>query len=219
MSDIFREIDEDMRRERMGLVWKKYGSWIVAAAIMLVLGVAAWRGWEYWQGRQAAAAGARFEKALELARDNKDGEAEKAFAAIAVDAPGGYRILARLRGASEVAKADPDAGVTAWKAIAGDAGVGAVIQDLARVRAGYLTVDKLSYADFAKELESVAGAGNAWRHEARELLGVSALKAGDLANAGKWFDQIVSDRDAPAALRKRAEDFLGLVAGGAPRTQ
>ncbi|MBN9061897.1 MAG: hypothetical protein BGP06_11855 [Rhizobiales bacterium 65-9] len=219
MSDIFREIDEDMRRERMGKLWQKYGSWVVAAAILIVVAVAGWRGYEYWRNRQAQAAGAQFEKALELARENKDAESEKAFAAIAADAPGGYRILARLRGASETAKLDPDKGVEAWKAIAADAGVGAVIQDLARLRAGYIQIDKVAYAELSKDLESLTGAGNAWRNEARELLGVSALKAGDSAEAGKWLDQIVSDRDAPAALRKRAEDYLGLVAGGAVRTQ
>lgn len=219
MTDIFREIDEDMRRERMGKLWQKYGSFVVAAAVLLVIAVAGWRGWEYWRARQEQAAGAQFEKALELARDNKNAEAEKAFAAIAAEAPGGYRIIARLRGAAEEAKLDPEKGVAAWKAIAADAGVGSVVQDLARLRAGYIEIDKVSYADLSKDIDSLAGAGNPWRNEARELLGLSALKAGDRTEAGKWFDQIVSDRDAPAALRKRAEDYLGLVAGGPVRTQ
>lgn len=219
MSDIFREIDEDMRRERMGELWKKYGSWVVAAAVLVVLATAGWRGYEFWRSREAQAAGARFEKALEAARDNKEAEAEKQFAEIAADAPGGYRILARLRGAAEISKRDPDAGVAAWRAVAGDSGVGSVLQDLARARVGYLLVDKVAYADLAKEIEGLTAASNPWRNAARELLGVSALKAGDLTNAGKWFDQIVADREAPANMRKRAEDFLGFVAGGAVRTQ
>ncbi|WP_342362225.1 tetratricopeptide repeat protein [Terrarubrum flagellatum] len=219
MSDIFREIDEDLRRERMGLMWKKYGGLIVGAAFLLVLATAGWRGWQYWQGKQAQEAGGRFEKALELSRDGKDSEAEKAFVTISADAPAGYRILARLRGAAELSKIDPDSGIAAWRAIAADSGVGAVTQDLARVRVGYLLLDKAAYADLAKEMEPIAVPSNPWRNEAREILGASALKASDLANAGKWFDQIVSDRDAPPGIRQRAEAFLGFVAGGPARTQ
>ena len=202
MSDIFREIDEEMRRERMGEIWKKYGSLIVAFALLIVLGTAAWRGYEYWRSLQAQQAGARYEKAMELARDGKPDEAEKAFAAIAGDAPGGYRILARMRAASETAKTDPDAGVTAWRAIAADSGVGAVSQDMARLRIGYLLVDKTPYADFAKEIEGLAQVGNPWRNAARELLAVSALKANETASAAKWLDQIV----AVWAVRKPTKD-------------
>ncbi len=219
MSDIFREIDEDLRRERMGKVWKKYGNWVIAAALLIVASTAGWRGWEYWRNKQAEAAGARFEKALELVREGKDSDAEKALAEVAADAPGGYRILARLRGAAETAKRDPDAGVAAWRTIAGDASAGAVVQDLARLRVGYLLVDKAPYADLAKEIESLTSPANSWRNAARELLAVSALKANDMTNAAKWLDQIVSDREAPQSLRQRAESFLGLVAGGPVRTQ
>ncbi|MET0606079.1 MAG: tetratricopeptide repeat protein [Beijerinckiaceae bacterium] len=219
MSDIFREIDEDLRRERMGALWKKYGNWVVTAALLIVAGTAGWRGWEYWRTREAEAAGARYEKALELARDSKDAEAEQAFSAVVAQAPGGYRILARMRGAAEIAKRDPEAGVAAWRAIAGDAGVGGVIQDLARIRIGYLIVDKASYADLAKETESLTASGSAYRNAARELLALSALKSGDTTNAAKWLDQIVADREAPQGMRQRAEAFLGFVAGGQVRTQ
>jgi hypothetical protein len=55
---------------------------------------------------------------------------------------------------------------------------------------------------------------NPWRHSARELLGLSGLKAGDLEFAGRWFDQIAADRETPAGLRQRLEVYTALVAGG-----
>ena len=63
-----------------------------------------WRGYQYLEAQKAAEAGAAFDKAAELSEANKHAEAEAAFADLAAKAPSGYRILARLRTAAEVAK-------------------------------------------------------------------------------------------------------------------
>ena len=55
---------------------------------------------------------------------------------------------------------------------------------------------------------------SSFRHTAREMLGLAALKRGDFEDAGKWFDQIVVDPAAPANLRQQVNAFLSLVRGG-----
>ncbi len=78
-----------------------------------LLAVAGWRGYEYWQAKKAAEAGAAFEAALMLSEQGKHEEAAAAFAKIAAEGTSGYRALARLREAAELAQRDPQAAVKA----------------------------------------------------------------------------------------------------------
>ena len=48
MSDIFQEVDEEVRRERLMQLWKRYGNFVIAAAVIVVLGVGGWRGYQWW---------------------------------------------------------------------------------------------------------------------------------------------------------------------------
>src|SRR5262249_62434193 len=97
VSDIFREVDEEVRRERLEQLWKRYGNYIIALALVVLAGVGGWRGYIYWQERKAAEAGAAYEAASVLADEGKHQEAEQAFAKLATDGNAGYRALARFR--------------------------------------------------------------------------------------------------------------------------
>jgi hypothetical protein len=90
------------------------------------------------------------------------------------------------------------------------------LQNLAKIRAGYLLVDSAAYGDLAAKIEPLAGANDPWRHSAREILGLSAYRAKDLANASKWFEAVVGDKDVPQPARQRAELMLQLIAADAP---
>ena len=107
MSELFDEVDEDVRREQLKKLWDQYSIYIVAAAFLMVAAVGGWRGYQYLEAKKAAEAGAAFDKAIELSEQNKPAEAEAAFNNLAATAPSGYRMLARLRAAAEVAIARP----------------------------------------------------------------------------------------------------------------
>jgi hypothetical protein len=97
VSDIFQEVDEEVRREQLKKLWDRYSIYLIALAVLIVVGVSGWRGYEYWVAKKAAAAGAAFEAAAALSEQGKHAEAEAAFAKVAVEAPAGYRVLARMR--------------------------------------------------------------------------------------------------------------------------
>jgi hypothetical protein len=216
MADIFHEIEEDLRRDRAKKIWEKYGNVIIAIAVGIVVVVAGWRGYEYYQERQAEAAGARFQDAVVLAETGKAGEAEAALTALAKDAPGGYRTLTRFRLAAEIGARNPQDGASAYESLAGDPAVGPLLQGLARIRAGYLLVDSAPYGDLAKTFEPMTGTSDPWRHSAREILGLSAYRAKNYQDASKWFEAIVADANVPAPARQRAELMLQLIAADAP---
>jgi hypothetical protein len=138
VSELFDEVDEEVRRDQLKKLWDKYSLHIIAAALLIIAGVGGWRGYEYLEAKKAAEAGAAFDRAVELSEQNKHAEAEAAFADLAAKATSGYRILARLRQAAEVANRDPQAAAKMYDDIAADRSVGAAEQDLARIRAAQL---------------------------------------------------------------------------------
>jgi hypothetical protein len=215
VTDIFQEVDEEVRREQLKKLWERYGTYFVAACIVIVIGVGAWRGYEWWQAKQAAQSGAAFEQAVKLAESGKHQEAAAAFTKLSADATPGYRVLARLREAAELATTDRKTAVAAYDAIAADNRAGQVVRDLAAVRAGYLLVDTAPYSEILPRLEPATAADRAFRHSAREILALSAWKTGDMSAARRWTEMIMGDPQTPPGPRSRAEMLSELIAASA----
>ena len=156
MSELFNEVDEEVRREQLKKLWDKYSVYFIALMVLVVAAVGGWRGYQYLEAKKAAEAGAAFEKAAELSDQDKHAEAEAAFTELAAKAPSGYRTLARLRAAAEAAPRDSKAAAKMYDDIAADRSVGGEWQDLARMRAAGLVLDSASYADMLQRLESSA---------------------------------------------------------------
>ena len=211
MSELFDEVDEEVRREQLKKLWERYSIFIIAGAILIIAAVGGWRGYQYFEARKAAEAGAAFEAAADLSEQNKHAEAEAAFTKLAASAPYGYRVLARLRAAAEVAFRDPQAAAKLYDDVAADRSVGTPEQDLARIRAASLLLDTASYNNMLQRLESATAPDATYRHTARELLALSAWRANDAAAARQWLDMIANDGETPASLRSRAEALQALL--------
>jgi len=211
VSEIFDEVQEEVRREQLKRLWERYSVVILTVAFLIVGGVGGWRAWVYLEGKKAQEAGAQFEAAATLADQQKPAEAEAAFARIASDAPQGYRTLARLRAAGELATRDAPGAVKLYDAIAADRSVGQTEQDLAALRAASLLVDTASYADIKARLEPLTGATRTFRHSAREMLALSAWRNNDPSAARKWIDMMGGDIETPPGLRSRAEALTALL--------
>jgi hypothetical protein len=211
VSDIFDEVDEAVRREQFKKLWERYGILFVALAFLIVAAVAGWRGYQYWQDKKAAETGAKFTAAALLAEQGKHEEAEKAFARVAGEGAAGYRVLARLREAAELAERDPKAAVAAYDDIAASSSTGQPLKDFAAVRAAMLLLDSAPLAEMTRRLEPIAAAGAPFRHSARELLAFASWKAGDTAGMRKWTTLIRGDQETPPGLRQRVEVLMSLA--------
>jgi hypothetical protein len=95
--------------------------------------------------------------------------------------------------------------------ISADRSVGALAQQLAKVRAAGLLVDSASYPNMVERLDAEAAPGATFRHTARELLALSAWRANDTTAARKWLDLIANDGETPASLRQRGEALQALL--------
>jgi hypothetical protein len=214
LADIFHEVDEEVRRERLKKLWDRYSIYIIGAAVLIVAGMAAWRGYEWWLAKQAAAAGAQFEQALTFSEQGKHDEAEQAFTKIAGEAPAGYRMLARFRAAAELAQTKPADAMKAYDQIAADASLGQTLQDLASLRAAMLLADSAPLAEMEKRLAPLTEAGRSFRASARELLALSAWQNHDATAARKYIDMLTADAETPPGVRARAEVLSALIAAG-----
>jgi hypothetical protein len=211
VSDIFSEVDEEVRRERLQKLWERWGAHIIALAVLIVLAIGGWRAWQWWETKRAAQAGAAFDAAISLAEAGKHQEAETALDKVAADSPAGYRTLARFREAAELALRDRPAAIKAYDALAADGSLGRTLQDLAAVRAGLLLVDSAPLSELQSRLEPLTGADRAFRHTARELLALAAWRAGEVAAARRWFDVIMTDAETPTGTRGRIEMLIALA--------
>ena len=211
MTELFDEVDEEVRRDQLKRLWDQYSIYIVAGALLIIAAVGGWRGYQYLEAKKAAEAGSAFDAAVDLSEQNKHAEAEAAFNNLAATAPSGYRMLARLRAAAEVAIRDPQAGAKMYDDISADRSVGAIEQDLARIRAAGLLLETASYPSTLQRLEASTRPEATFRHTARELLALSAWRANDTAAARQWLDLIANDGETPSSVRSRAEALQALL--------
>ena len=100
MADIFREVDEEVRAERAKELWRKYGAFVVGAAVLAVLAVGGFQLWKHMQAEAAAEASLRLEEAAVLADGEKPADAAAAFAAVAAEG-GGPGLLAQFGEAAD----------------------------------------------------------------------------------------------------------------------
>jgi hypothetical protein len=210
VTDIFREVDEEVRRDQLQKLWERYQNYVVAGIVVIVLGVGGWRGYEWWEIKKASESGSSFEAAMTLAEEGKHAEAETTFAKLATDGTKSYRNLARVRQAAELALRDPKTGIAAYERIAADSSVEPALADLAALRAGVLLIDAGSFDEARARLQPLTGDGRPYRHSGRELLALAAWRSGDTTAARRWFDIIVTDFETPAATRNRIEMLIAL---------
>jgi hypothetical protein len=209
-----REVDEAVRHDQYKKLWDKYGVLALGAAALVVVGVAGYKGWSYWQEKRAQDAGAKFTQAL-LMEDGADAaKAREMLTALAESGPEGYRVLARFQLAAAEAKAgDLDKAVADYDALAIDPGVDPILQGHATLQAAALLLDKADYADMERRLKGLVDSNSAWRFSARELLGLSAYRLNNMREAERQFSALIADQGTPPNLRERADMMLALIVG------
>ena len=210
MSDIFAEVEEDVRKERLEKWWKAWGDYVIGLLALIIVGIAGYELWLRYEEGQRAKASAAFVSAEQIANPV---QAAAAFEALSKTAPGGYGELAKLGQANALALNHRNADAIAiYKSIgASDSGPGGAV---ARIRAAWLMADTAPRAELVTLLEPISGASSAWRQMAREVLAYNDYKNGKLLAATGAFDALANDQDSPDALKSRAHAFSAFLHSG-----
>jgi hypothetical protein len=212
---LLREVEEELRRERLEKIWKEYGTYIIAAAAAIVFGVL---GYKYWESHRLAVAqetGSRYEEALLLLNDKKDGSAAKEFEKIAVEGAGGYHALAQLQLAGTLSKQGKKAEALAtYEALGNDNGADALLRDFARLQAAGLRLGEADFTEMENRLTPLMADTSPWRYSARELLGLAAYKAGKATEARTILTPLFVDQSTPQSIAGRAQIVMAEIAAG-----
>jgi len=211
-DSFIREVNEELRSEQIQNVWKRFRPLIIGVAVLIVLGVAGAALFEWWQARESSASGDRFINAVRDASDNKPDQAMKELDALGKDGFGSYPVLARMRLATLKAdKGDAKGAIADFNALGQDAAVPAPVRNVAKLRAAWLMVDNSSYEELASAVEELAAASSPVRNSAREVLGLSAYKAGNYAKARDWLQLVLDDKESSSGAKTRARTVLALI--------
>ena len=207
MADIFQEIDEDLRRDRMAKLWARYGKYAIGAAVLVVAATAAGVFYQNWRQQQYQALGLKYVETTFASRDGDTAKAVNGFEALAAEDKAGYGLLARVQAAALKAKGtDKEGGLAALSAIAADGTVDPVYRDLATVLAGLYSVDQAKPDETIARMKPLAD--GPWHFTALEVTALAQLKAGDKTAALKTYQELADDLGAPASLRARATEIV-----------
>ena len=215
MSDIIREVDEELKRENWQKLWKRYGKFLIGAAVLSVATTAAIVGWREYDKSQRLAVGDRFAVVLADAESSATPAASAdALAAFAAGAPDGYAILARLREAKLRADAgDRAAAIAIYDSIAADGPADIMFREVAILYSVRTQVDDGDPDALIARLSPLGAETGTWRYSARELTAILHLRAGDIEASQAAYQQLADDLLAPQGLRARAAEMLRAIGG------
>ena len=212
LADIFREVDEDLRHQRYSELWGRYGTYVIGAALAIVLAVAGGQGWRTYQTSAQEEEGQRFARAIGAAERGETDAAAAAFAGLAAEASSGYAILARFRQAAVLTKGgDREGAVRVYESIAADDNFDPTWRDLAVIYIATHTLDSADAGSLRARLEQITAAESPWRHSAHELIGLLVERTGGQEEARTIFEALAQDKTAPVNLRKRAERLTAVL--------
>lgn len=219
MTDLFREVEEDLRREHFNKLWQKYGVYVLGLALAIVILAGGIAGWRAWTHSARVEASARFQELLaEAEKAETPQAAAAAFAEFAADTTNGYEVLARFHQADRhLAAGETDQARAAFEAVANDGAAPDILRGMATVKAGLLLVDTLSHDDMKARMAPVMKDGSPWRPHALELLALSAMRDGAWSDANANAAAIIANPLSPAGLRDRAHVIQALAAPHLPR--
>ena len=218
MSDVFQEVDEDLRRQEVEEIWAKYGPWAVGVA---VVGIAIASAYMYWQDQKETALGDASDVLLGGIEQVLEGENESAvttFTDLAADAPGGYQTMALFQlAAAQRLDGHLIEAVQTYDLLAADNNLDAAYRDLARLYAGYAAAESplMGFDEIEARLGSVATGTGPWRYHALEVLAFVSFNGGDLDGAREYYRQITDDGQASQQVAARANEMLNMVEAAA----
>ena len=212
-TDTFvREVEENIRRDRAQEFARRYGGWLIGAAVLFLAAVA---GWIYWQGERQKEAAAHSERLSEIFVDVGGGKTAAVPARLdALGKEGGdvVRASASFTAASlALQQGDRAQAIAKYRQAQADSGLAQPYRDIALVRATALEFDTIKPEEVIARLQPLAKPGNPWFGSAGELTAMAYLKQGKRLDAGRLFAAVAADPQVPETVRARAVQIAGTL--------
>lgn len=214
-----REVDENLRRDRLQDFGKKYGIWLIAAVVLFL---AATGGWIYWQQKQVQKSGEQVEQLAQIYRNFGAGDltsGSRKLDELGKSGSEGVRTSALFASAAlAIEQNNLKLATDKFREIAADDGLPKPYRDLALIRQTALEFDRLKPEEVISRLEPLAKPGQPWFGSAGEMTATALIKQGKKEEAGRLYASIAKDSTVPEAIRERSVQIassLGVDASSA----
>ena len=211
-DSLIREVNEELQRERLAKLWQQYNGVILGVAAAIIIGVGGFKFYEQRRQAAAEAAGARYAMAVrDLALPAKAADAEKTLEALAKDGSG-FATLARFRKAAADATAGrPAEAIAAYESLGREKSLDPALANFAKLQTAMLKLDTSDWTEMQNRLNALTAESNVWRHNARELLGLAAIKANRPDLAREQFEKLIVDTATPPSIAERTRVMMGIL--------
>lgn len=215
-ENIFSEVDEELRNERMRNMWRKYAPLVIGLALAVVLGVAAKEGWAYYQKSVSSKSSEQYFAAIDFVEQDNVVAAQEALNIVINEGSGKYPILAQFRQAALLlSEGKNQQAVAAYDALATSLSEKR-LRDLALLFAANALVDSGDVAEVNARIGGFIASDNSLRIMAEEILGLTYYAKGDLDKARETFARILLNPQAQSASLARIDIYISqLIAQGA----
>ena len=217
MTDLFDEVEEQLRSDRYRTLARKALPWILAViAAGLVVFLAIW-GWQRYQQQVTNKASQEYAAALDALARGDQAKAEKLWTDVSKSPANAYKSLALMQlGGLKVSANKPAEGVALFDQAAA-AAPDDVLGDVARLKSAFAVLDTASFKDVEARLTPLMQDKRPYRVQAREALAFAKLMAGNTTGARSDFVVIASSLDAPEGARQRANAAKDLIDSGSAK--
>lgn len=214
MADIFDEVEEDLRKDKAEELWKKYGKYVIALAVVIVVSTAGYKGWQGYSASKNAEMANQFDQAVQAGRNDNYSDADNLLSALTQEGGEGYAAISRLQQAAIKVKAgDLEGAIVVYDALAADSSVAELYQDLSVVLSVMHQIDTGNSSDLLQKITPQTNDDKAWRFTARELAAILAMRTGDIELAADYLKRITDDAAAPRSARSRGTELLHAIEG------
>ncbi len=215
MSDVdsfIDEVTEEVRRDRMYLLLRRWG-WVGVVAVVAIVGGAAFN--EYRKARDASQAEALGDAIIAALEENGSAERATSLAAVEGQSPGGDAVVNMLLSASQFESGTTEEAVTSLNAIAVQGDLPEIYRAIASFKALLLQTDTLPVADRRQQFEALAAPGAPLRLLAEEQLALIDVAEGETQAALDRLQALRQDAEAGVDIQQRAAQLI-IALGGAP---
>jgi hypothetical protein len=208
-ESFIREVDENLRRDQAEAVFKRFGTWIIAGAVLLLAAVGGYLFWKNQQADKAAVQSEQFTAVLSDIGTGKTGaNVDRRLDTLATEGNGSLSGAARLtRAALALQKSDRTTAIGQYRSVMDDGDVPQTVRDTATIRLTQLEFDSLQPQQVIDRLAPLAVKESAWYGSAGELTALAMLKANRRSDAAAILNGVAASKDVPASLRARAEQL------------
>jgi hypothetical protein len=217
VSDLFEEVEEQLRSDRYRTLVLKALPWVLAILVAAILGVGGYWGWSHYQQRAMEKASDQYAAGLDAFVSGREPQAVQLWGEVAKSPSKAYRSLALMQlGGVKLAENKPAQAVALFDQAAA-AAPDDILGDAARLKSAFALMDTAPYKDVEGRLTPLMQDDRPYRAQAHEALAFAKLMAGDTAGARDAFNAIGQTLDAPEGARARARAAVQLIDSGSAK--